>query len=147
MRRRKSRRLSGPKKIYDPTRNRKSLRRANVRLAELAARARLMFLCGGWFLGACGDRRLIRPSADRAKLSQARPARLTAEWFLQACDGRLQILLVSRLEIFTGKLTSHSAGNRRPRCIAKLDGSLNRRGRGCWRRAYSRWRRRLDGQW
>ena len=80
-----------------------------------------MLLCRGWFLGACGDRQLIWPGVGRAKVSHARPVRLTAEWFLQACDGRLQILLVGRLGIFNGKLTSHSVRNGRRRCIAKLD--------------------------
>ena len=69
-----------------------------------------MLLCGGWFPGACGDRQLIRPSVGRATASRAHPARLTAEWFLQACDGRLQILLVGRLGIFSGKLTSQFGG-------------------------------------
>jgi hypothetical protein len=121
MRPRKRRRLYRPKKIHGPIRNRKSLRRANVRRPELASRTRLMLLCGGWFPGACGDRQLTRRSVGRVKVSRARPARLTAEWFLQACDGRRQIILVGRLGILSDKLTSHSVGNERPRCIAKLD--------------------------
>jgi hypothetical protein len=64
-----------------------------------------MLLCGGWFLGACGDRQLIRPSAGRASASRADPARLTAEWFRSACDGRPRILLAGRLGIFSGTVT------------------------------------------
>jgi hypothetical protein len=81
----------------------------------------LLLLCGGLSPGACGDRQLIRSSAGRTNVWQARLAHLTVEWFLQACDGRLQILLVGRLRIFSGKLTSHSVGSERPRCIAKLN--------------------------
>jgi hypothetical protein len=64
-----------------------------------------MLLCGGWFPGACGDRQLIRPSVGRAAASRAHPARLTAEWFLQAYDGRLQIRPADRLGIFSGQVT------------------------------------------
>jgi hypothetical protein len=67
-----------------------------------------MLLCGDWFPGACGDRQLIRPSVGLAAALRAHPARLTTEWFLQACDGRLQILLADRLGIVNGTVTSLS---------------------------------------
>ena len=105
MRPRRSRRLYRPKRIHDPIRNRTSLRRANVRPSKPAPPPSLMLLCGGWFPGASGDRQLIRPRVGRVSASRAHPARLTAEWFLQACDGRLQILLAGRLGIFRGKVT------------------------------------------
>jgi hypothetical protein len=65
----------------------------------------LILLCGGWFPGACGDRQLIRPSVGRVAASRARLARLTAEWFLRVCDGRLQIRPADRLGIFSGQVT------------------------------------------